>query len=204
MLRASRLAGPAPRAPDVAEHRVHPTILGTLDRSFPAAHHQLMNAACLSDDMETGQPIGEHLRARTEVLLRPGGDLSETEALDRGELHTQRMALLIWLDRGDPDIAAGAPERSRPGGRRPRWPERMVCTPCAEELRRRVTPPRSPTRPWAMRSWPFHLCQPALDPIMQRLDECKRTLPLNRLGIRVGTHVAKFDGARSVLDQVPK
>ena len=95
------MVGAAQGALDVAENRVHPTKLGTLDRGFPAAgHHRLMHAACRGHAIEAGQPIGEHLRARTQVLLRPSGDFSETEALDHSELHAQRMSLLIGLDRG--------------------------------------------------------------------------------------------------------
>ncbi len=74
---------------------------GVLDRGFPAAgHHRLMHAACRGHAIEAGQPITEHLRARTQVLLRPGGDFGETEALDHGERHPLRMSLLIDLDRG--------------------------------------------------------------------------------------------------------
>ena len=60
-----------------------------------------MNAACRGHAIEAGQPIGEHLRARVQVLLRPGGDFGESEALDHGELHAQRVALGVGLDRGD-------------------------------------------------------------------------------------------------------
>ena len=96
------MVGAAQRRLDVAENRVHPTKLGTLDRGFPAAgHHRLMNAACRGHAIEAGQPIGEHLRARAQVLLRPGGDFGESEALDHSELHAQRVALGVGLDRGD-------------------------------------------------------------------------------------------------------
>ena len=60
-----------------------------------------MNAARHGDAMEAGQPIGEHLRARAQVLLRPSGDFAEAEALDHGELHAQRVSRLVGLDRGD-------------------------------------------------------------------------------------------------------
>ncbi len=83
VLGANRITGAAQRRLDVAENRVHSTKLGTLDRGFPVAgHHRLMHAACRGHAIEAGQPIAEHLRARTQVLLRPGGDFSETEALD--------------------------------------------------------------------------------------------------------------------------
>ena len=41
------------------------------------------------------------------MLLRPGGDFGETKALDDGELHAQRVSLLVGLDGGDKGRLAG-------------------------------------------------------------------------------------------------
>ena len=77
---------------DVAENRVHPTKLGALDRGFPAArHHRLMNAARFGNAVEAGQPIGDNPSADAEVLLRSGGDLSESEALDHGAVEGEEL-----------------------------------------------------------------------------------------------------------------
>ena len=57
--------------------------------------------------MKAGQPIGDDPSACTEVELRPGGDFGETEALDDGELHAQRVSLLVGLDGGDKGRLAG-------------------------------------------------------------------------------------------------
>ena len=43
-----------------------------------------MNAARCGDAMKASQPIGDDPSACAEVLLRPGGDFSKTEALGRG------------------------------------------------------------------------------------------------------------------------
>ena len=66
-----------------------------------------MNAAGRGDAMKAGQPIGDDPSACTEVELRPGGDFGETEALDDGELHAQRVSLLVGLDGGDKGRLAG-------------------------------------------------------------------------------------------------
>ena len=66
-----------------------------------------MNAARRGDAMKAGQPIGDDPSACTEVELRPGGDFGETEALDDGELHAQRVSLLVGLDGGDKGRLAG-------------------------------------------------------------------------------------------------
>ena len=82
--------------------------LGALDSGSPAAHHhRLMNAARRGDAMKAGQPIGDDPSAFTEVELRPGGDFGETEALHDGELHAQRVSLLVGLDGGDKGRLAG-------------------------------------------------------------------------------------------------
>ena len=57
--------------------------------------------------MKAGQPIGDDPSACAEVLLRPGGDFAETEALDDGELHAQRVSPLVGLDGGDKGRLAG-------------------------------------------------------------------------------------------------
>ena len=66
-----------------------------------------MNAAGRGDAMKAGQPIGDDPSACTEVELRPGGDFGETEALHDGELHAQRVSLLVGLDGGDKGRLAG-------------------------------------------------------------------------------------------------
>ena len=102
------MVGAAQGALDVAENRIHPSKLGALDSGSPAAHHhRLMNAARRGDAMKAGQPIGDDPSACTEVELRPGGDFGETEALDDGELHAQRVSLLVGLDGGDKGRLAG-------------------------------------------------------------------------------------------------
>ena len=102
------MVGAAQGVLDVAENRIHPSKLGALDRGSPAAHHdRLMNATRRGDAMKAGQPIGDDPSACTEVELRPSGDFGETEALDDGELHAQRVSLLVGLDGGDKGRLAG-------------------------------------------------------------------------------------------------
>ena len=102
------MVGAAQGVLDVAENRIHPSKLGALDRDFSATHHhRLMNAAGCSDAMKAGQPIGDDPSACTEVELRPGGDFGETEALDDGELHAQRVSVLVGLGGGDKGRLAG-------------------------------------------------------------------------------------------------
>ena len=102
------MVGAAQGVLDVAENCIHPSKLGALDSGFSAAHHhRLMNAAGRSDAMKAGQPIGDDPSACTEVELRPGGDFGETEALHDGELHAQRVSLLVGLDGGDKGRLAG-------------------------------------------------------------------------------------------------
>ena len=66
-----------------------------------------MNSARRGDAMEARQPIGDDPSACAEVVLRPGGDFAETEALDDSELHAQRVSLLVGLDGGDKGRLAG-------------------------------------------------------------------------------------------------
>ena len=102
------MVGAAQRRLDVAQNCIHPSKLGALDRGSPAAHHhRLVNTARRGDAMKAGQPIGDDPSACTEVVLRPGGDFGETEALDDGELHAQRVSLLVGLDGGDKGRLAG-------------------------------------------------------------------------------------------------
>ena len=103
------MVGAAQGVLDVAENCIHPSKLGALDSGSAAAHHhhRLMNAACRGDPMKTGQPIGDDPSACAEVELRPGGDFAETEARDDGELHAQRVSLLVGLDGGDKGRFAG-------------------------------------------------------------------------------------------------
>ena len=102
------MVGAAQGVLDVAENRIHPSKLGALDRGSPATHHhRLMNAARRGDAMKAGQPIGDDPSACAEVLVRPGGDFGETKALDDGELHAQRVSLLVGLDGGDKGRLAG-------------------------------------------------------------------------------------------------
>ena len=102
------MVGAAQGVLDVAENRIHPSKLGALNSGSPAAHHhRLMNAARRGDAMKAGQPIGDDPSACTEVELRPGGDFGETEALHDGELHAQRVSLLVGLDGGDKGRLAG-------------------------------------------------------------------------------------------------
>ena len=104
------MEGAAQGVLDGAENRIHPTKLEVLDSGSSAAHHhRLMNAARCGDAMKAGQPIGDDPSACAEVLLRPGGDFSETEALDEGELHAQRVSLLVGLDGCDKGRLAGRP-----------------------------------------------------------------------------------------------
>ena len=92
------MVGAAQGVLEVAENRIHPSKLWALDSGSPAAHHhRLMNAARRGDAMKAGQPIGDDPSACTEVELRPGGDFGETEALHDGELHAQRVSLLVGL-----------------------------------------------------------------------------------------------------------
>ena len=82
--------------------------IGALDSGLSAAHHhRLMNAARRGDAMKAGQPIGDDPSTCAEVELRPGGDFGETEALHDGELHAQRVSLLVGLDGGDKGRLAG-------------------------------------------------------------------------------------------------
>ena len=102
------MVGAAQGVLDVAENCIHPSKLGALDSSSPAAHHhRLMNAARRGDAMKAGQPIGDDPSACAEVLVRPGGDFGETKALHDGELHAQRVSLLVGLDGGDKGRLAG-------------------------------------------------------------------------------------------------
>ena len=122
ILGPNRMVGAAQGVLDVAENRIHPTKLGALDSGSSAAHHhRLMNAARCGEAMKAGQPIGDDPSACAEVLLRPGGDFGETEALDDGELHAQRMSLLVGLDgchkgrlTGRPTTALAPTSRSPP------------------------------------------------------------------------------------------
>ena len=102
------MVGAAQGVLEVAENRIHPSKLGALDSGSPAAHHHwLMNATRRGDAMKAGQPIGDDPSACAEVELRPGGDFGETEALHDGELHAQRVSLLVGLDGGDKGRLAG-------------------------------------------------------------------------------------------------
>ena len=102
------MVGAAQGVLDVAENCIHPSKLGALDSGSPGAHHhRLMNAARRGDAMKAGQPIGDDPSACTEVELRPGGDFGETEALHDGELHAQRVSLLVGLHGGDKGRLAG-------------------------------------------------------------------------------------------------
>ena len=61
---------------------------GRSTAAFTAArHHRLVHTARGGDTVEAGQPVGHHPRTGAQVLLRPGGDFGEPEALDHGELH---------------------------------------------------------------------------------------------------------------------
>ena len=55
--------------------------------------------------MKAGQPIGDDPSACAGVLLRPGGDFGTTEALDDGELHAQRVSLLVIARPGSGSLA---------------------------------------------------------------------------------------------------
>ena len=114
------MVGAAQRRLDVAENCIHPSKLGALNSGSPATHHhRLMNAARGGDAMKAGQPIGDDPSACTEVELRPGGDFGETEALDDGELHAQRVSLLVGLDGGDKGRLAGRATTALPPLRSP-------------------------------------------------------------------------------------
>ena len=78
-----------------------------------------MNAARGGDAVEAGQPIGDDPSAGAEVLLCPGGDFGETEALDDGELHAQRVSPLVGLDGGHERGLARAPRPRLPPLRSP-------------------------------------------------------------------------------------
>ena len=102
ILGTNRMVGAAQGVLDIAENRIHPSELGALNSGSPAAHHhRLMNAARGGDAMKASQAIGDDPSADVQVLLRPGGDFGETEALDDGELHAQRVSLRVGLDGGD-------------------------------------------------------------------------------------------------------
>ena len=93
------MVGAAQGVLDVAENRIHPSKLGALDSGSPAAHHhRLMNAARRGHAMKAGQPIGHRPVAGAEVLPLPSGDFGQSEPPDHGELHAQRVSLVVGLD----------------------------------------------------------------------------------------------------------
>ena len=60
-----------------------------------------------------------HCRRKRHVLLRPSGDFVESEALHNGELHAQRVALIVGLDGGDERGLARCPRPRLPPLRSP-------------------------------------------------------------------------------------
>ena len=57
--------------------------------------------------MKAGQPTGHHPSAGAQTLLRPGGDLGQSQALHHGALHAQRVPLLVGRDGGEEGRLAG-------------------------------------------------------------------------------------------------
>ena len=99
ILGSNRMVGATQGVSDVAGYRVHLVKLGALDRSFPLPTTiGSCTQPAAATPLKAGQPIGHHPRAGTQVLLCPGGDFCEPEALDHGELCAQRVSVLVRLD----------------------------------------------------------------------------------------------------------
>ena len=110
------MVGAAQRCLDIAENHVHLAKFQMLHgRPLTADHDLLVNTARDGDAMKAeASPSGEHAKAYTEVLLRPGGDFGGANSFDNRQLHARRMPLLAVLDGSTNCVSAGAPRSSLP------------------------------------------------------------------------------------------